>query len=95
MQQIEQLRQALERAHSESSGLQQELLTERAEGRGRHHVLVESLTKALQARDAALAALRRLEQFCVDKGLDIHGLAIYEVRSAETRTNADWSRIKH
>ena len=38
---------------------------------------VDDLTAALQGRDAALTALRRLEALCIEKGLDAD--QIYEV----------------
>ena len=67
--------------HSEVNALQQEVTSERVQGRGRHAHLVETLTAALQARDAALGALKRLEEFCTQRGVDIDGLAVYEVIS--------------
>ncbi len=65
--------------HSEMTSLQQDLVSERAQGRTRHSHLVETLTAALQARDAALGALKRLESFCHERHLDVNGLAVYEV----------------
>ncbi len=81
-QQLEQLRTALSVAESEAAALQQDLVAEKSRGRQRHVQLVEDLTKTLQARDAALSALRRLEKFCSERGVDIKGLAIYEVSAA-------------
>ena len=76
---FEQTQQELEAMHSEMTSLQQDLVSERAQGRTRHSHLVETLTAALQARDAALGALKRLESFCHERHLDINGLAVYEV----------------
>jgi hypothetical protein len=76
---LEQVQREMEGLHSEVSALQQELTAERAQGRSRHAHLVETLTAALQARDAALGALKRLEDFCQQRGLDVNGLAVYEV----------------
>ena len=78
-QPFEQIQQEMEVLHSEVNALQQDLASERAQGRGRHAHLVETLTAALQARDAALGALKRLEEFCTQRSVDIDGLAIYEV----------------
>lgn len=77
---FEQTQQELEAMHSEMTSLQQDLVSERAQGRTRHSHLVETLTAALQARDAALGALKRLESYCHDRHVDINGLAVYEVR---------------
>ena len=82
MQQFEQMRQGLETLHAELAASQQDLAQERAQSRSRHANLVENLTATLQARDAALGALKRLEQYCVERGLDITGLAIYEVSNS-------------
>jgi hypothetical protein len=83
----EQLQLELENVLVELSSAQQDLATERAQSKNRHSNLVETLTSALQARDAALGALKRLEQFCVDNELDITGLAIYEVSCFGLCTN--------
>lgn len=77
---FEQTQQELEAMHGEMTSLQQDLVNERTHGRSRHGHLVETLTAALQARDAALGALKRLEGFCNDRGIEINGLAVYEVR---------------
>lgn len=77
---MEHVQQEMENLHSDMNALQQELTTERQQGRGRHAHLVETLTSALQARDAALGALKRLEEHCTQRGLDIANLAVYEVR---------------
>jgi chromosome segregation ATPase len=79
MQQFDQLRLALEASDAEIHSLQQELGSEKTRGRHRHVQLVDDLTRTLQARDAALSALHRLEKFCSERGVDIKGLAIYEV----------------
>lgn len=77
--QFEQMQRELETMHNEMASLQQDLTAERSQSRQRHGHLVETLTAALQARDAALGALKRLEGFCADNGVEIAGLAIYEV----------------
>lgn len=79
MQHFEHMKAALDNAEGEVASLQADLASEKSRGRKRHLQLVEDLTKTLQARDAALSALRRLEKVCVERGVDIHGLAIYEV----------------
>lgn len=77
---FEQTQQELEAMHGEMTSLQKDLVNERAHGRSRHGHLVETLTAALQARDAALGALKRLEGYCAERGVEINGLAVYEVR---------------
>jgi ribosomal protein L22 len=77
---MEHVQQEMENLHSDMNALQQELTTERQQGRGRHAHLVETLSSALQARDAALGALKRLEEHCTQRGMDIASLAVYEVR---------------
>jgi hypothetical protein len=62
--------------------LQDELMNERKDARFRHVRLVEDLTKALEAREMALLALKRLESYCIDRHIDISGYATFEV-SAE------------
>lgn len=80
IQPLEQMQRDMDAMHSEMNALQQEVASERVQGRGRHAHLIETLTAALQARDAALGALKRLEEFCNQRGVDIDGLAVYEVR---------------
>jgi len=72
--------------HGEMTSLQQDLVNERTHGRSRHGHLVETLTAALQARDAALGALKRLEGFCNERGVEINGLAVYESLKADMST---------
>lgn len=79
LQQYEQVREALEKSQDEVNILQQDLTHERMQGRRKHLRLIDDLTKALQTRDAALAALKRLEKYCIDHGLDVKGMTIYEV----------------
>lgn len=76
---FEETQREMEAMHGEMSSLQQDLVNERAQSRNRHGHLVETLTAALQARDAALGALKRLESFCQERGIDINGLAVYQV----------------
>jgi len=78
-QQMAQLRHGLEQSHKELHQAVAELGQERQLSRQRHAGLVECLTGTIQARDAALGALKRLEMFCHEHGWDIHDLAIYEV----------------
>ena len=82
MEQMDELRAEIDRVSQERAQSLQELQQERTHSRQRHQQLVDSITAALQSRDASLGALHRLEQFCSDQmGLDISGLAIYEVRA--------------
>jgi hypothetical protein len=75
--QYEHVSLSLERAELEAQELAHELAQERLEGKRRHSVLVDDLVKALQARDAALSAVKRLELSCIDAGLQ--HVSIYEV----------------
>ena len=75
--QLEQMASALESAHAESRKLSQELGAEKSAARRRHTSLVEELTKATQARDEALAALKRMQAICIERGVD---MAAIEVR---------------
>ena len=68
---------SLEKAEIEILDMSHELAVERQEGKRRHTSLVDDLVKALQARDAALSAVKRLEVSCVEAGLQ--NVAIYEV----------------
>mmetsp|Transcript_31802 Transcript_31802/g.53140 ORF Transcript_31802/g.53140 Transcript_31802/m.53140 type:complete len:204 (+) Transcript_31802:370-981(+) len=81
-----QLRHGLEQSHKELHQAVAELGQERQLSRQRHAGLVECLTGTIQARDAALGALKRLEMFCHEHGWDIHDLAIYETLRAEILT---------
>jgi hypothetical protein len=76
--QYEHVSLALEKSELETQELSHELAHERQEGRRRHVSLVEDLVKALQARDAALSAVKRLELLCIDAGMQ--HISIYEVR---------------
>jgi len=77
--QLEQMASALESAHAESRKLSQELGAEKSAARRRHTSLVEELTKATQARDEALAALKRMQAICIERGVD---MAAIEVRAS-------------
>jgi chromosome segregation ATPase len=77
--QFEHVSAALESSEAELDSLNQDLLYEKNQGRRRHTHLVSDLTKALQARDAAFAAVQRLETMCEEAGLG--PLNVYEVRS--------------
>lgn len=77
---LSHLRKELERALSDLHVLQDELMRERKNSRVRHVKLVEDLTKALEAREVVLVALKRLESYCVQHNLDISGYATFEVR---------------
>ena len=79
VEQFEQVRADIERVSMERAQCLQELQQERTHSRQRHQQLVDTITAALQSRDASLGALHRLEQHCRDQGLDISGLAVYEV----------------
>jgi len=79
MEQFEEMRTEIDRVTQERTQSLQELQQERSHSRQRHQQLVDTITAALQSRDASLGALHRLEQFCRDQGLDISGLAVYEV----------------
>ena len=69
-----------------------DLTFERLQSRRRHSWLVDDLVKALQAKDAALQAVRRLENMCIEAGLN--NIATYEVMEAEMdmekEVSVDW-----
>lgn len=73
------MRLALDNSQNEIASLHQDLALEKSRGRQRHLQLVDDLTRTLQARDAALSALHRLEKYCMENQLDIKGMAIYAV----------------
>ena len=76
---FEQVNKELMNMNNEITKLQQELYQEKTNQKTRHSQLIETLKSSLQIRDASLGALKRLEQYCIDQGLDITGYAIYEV----------------
>jgi hypothetical protein len=80
LEQVDEVRAEIDRVSQERAQSMQELQQERMHSRQRHQQLVDSITAALQSRDASLGALHRLELFCRDQGLDLSGLAVYEVR---------------
>eukprot|EP00981_Chlorochromonas_danica_P006215 scaffold1307_cov166-Ochromonas_danica.AAC.37 len=75
---LHQLRRDLQRTHSELYLLQEEMMKEKKHSRLRHVHLVEDLTKALEAREVALLALRRLEKHCAERRIDISDYAHVE-----------------
>jgi uncharacterized protein YoxC len=78
MLQFEQTSHSLEQCEAEIKELKQSLIEEKASHRHRHSSLIEELSKALQARDASLQAVKRLEECCKEAG--IKHVAVYEVR---------------
>jgi len=85
--QFEQMSTSLENAHTEVQKLDKELSTEKTLSRRRHGLLVDDLTKALQGRDSALAALRRLEAFCRERGIE-HNL-VHETSNPSSSMHMD------
>lgn len=79
IEQLDQMRNGFETMHTEITTLQQDLIQQRLQSKNNHHHLIETLTNTLQARDAGMAALKRLEQYCKENKFDITGLAMYEV----------------
>ena len=68
-------------SESEAHKAAQELSSEKTAGRKRHGNLVDDLVKALQAKDAAVGAVKRLEALCIESGLS--HLATYQELEAE------------
>ncbi len=93
LEQVDEMRAEIDRVSQERAQSMQELQQERTHSRQRHQQLVDSITAALQSRDASLGALHRLELFCRDQGLDISGLAIYEVSYEQYRSPSHPSSV--
>lgn len=79
MEHFDQMNKELINMNNEITNLQYELNNEKTNQKTRHSQLIQVLKTSLQVRDASLGALKRLEQYCIDQGLDITGYAIYEV----------------
>ena len=81
LQQMEHLRETAETLQAENTRLGGDLASAQSRSRRAHNQVAEELTRALAAQHAAMAALRRLEQYCRSHGLTMRdaNLVSYEV----------------
>lgn len=70
MKEIERLNLSLETSEKSTLKLYDQLSLEHQNSRTRHHKLIECLVKTLQSKDAAIAAVHRIEDYCMQTGLD-------------------------
>jgi predicted RNase H-like nuclease (RuvC/YqgF family) len=70
IKEIERLNFSIETLEKSALMLRDQLSMEHQNSRTRHHKLIECLVETLQTKDAAIAAVQRIEEYCMQTGLD-------------------------